>query len=183
MFGMSLAEIGLIMVLALVVLGPEKLPEVARTLGKTLREIRRAGNMLRDAVMLEEELNDYRTANRALPGTSTGAAAASTSSAPAQDLDDFDGPLDQIDDEEFGLGGSMTYDPHAYTDRERRRFDVTLRRPVPSPQEVTEVELSPQRPPQDNEEALARYMASPFQAPLEKRLEVFLPVQHPEIQG
>ncbi|MEM1347086.1 MAG: twin-arginine translocase TatA/TatE family subunit [Myxococcota bacterium] len=51
MFGMSFMEIGVILLITLVVLGPEKLPQVARTAGKTLREVRRAGNMLRDALM------------------------------------------------------------------------------------------------------------------------------------
>ena len=55
MFGMSLAEITIIVIVILVVLGPEKIPEVARTAGKTMREIRRAGNMLRDAIMLEDD--------------------------------------------------------------------------------------------------------------------------------
>lgn len=58
MFGMSLAEITIIVIVILVVLGPEKIPEVARTAGKTMREIRRAGNMLRDAIMLEDDKRD-----------------------------------------------------------------------------------------------------------------------------
>ncbi len=58
MFGMSLAEITIILIVILVVLGPEKIPEVARTAGKTMREIRRAGNMLRDTIMLEDDKRD-----------------------------------------------------------------------------------------------------------------------------
>jgi sec-independent protein translocase protein TatB len=39
--GMGPAELLLIFVIALIVLGPGKLPEVARTLGKAMRELRR----------------------------------------------------------------------------------------------------------------------------------------------
>lgn len=54
MFGFSLTEVLLILAVALVVLGPEKIPDVARMLGKGLREVRKASNMMRDALMLDD---------------------------------------------------------------------------------------------------------------------------------
>jgi Tat protein translocase TatB subunit len=42
MFGLSFMEIAVVLVVALLVLGPEKLPKVARQLGKGVRELRRA---------------------------------------------------------------------------------------------------------------------------------------------
>ncbi len=54
---MSLAEILVVLVLVLVVVGPERLPAVARTIGKGLREIRRATNLFRDTMMVDEELD------------------------------------------------------------------------------------------------------------------------------
>jgi TatA/E family protein of Tat protein translocase len=41
-FGLSFWEIAIILVVALIVLGPSKLPELARGLGKGIREFRRA---------------------------------------------------------------------------------------------------------------------------------------------
>ncbi|MFW5967785.1 MAG: Sec-independent protein translocase subunit TatA/TatB [Persicimonas sp.] len=52
--GLGLSEILIILLVALVVFGPEKIPDAARTVGKTLRQIRSAGNMFRDMFMLEE---------------------------------------------------------------------------------------------------------------------------------
>ena len=46
MFGVGLSEIVVVVVVALLVLGPEKLPEVARQLGRTLRELRRTADDL-----------------------------------------------------------------------------------------------------------------------------------------
>ncbi|MFI5351960.1 MAG: twin-arginine translocase TatA/TatE family subunit [Candidatus Binatales bacterium] len=43
---MSIVEILVLMVVALVVLGPERLPEVLRTVGKILRELRSVSNEL-----------------------------------------------------------------------------------------------------------------------------------------
>lgn len=48
MFGMSMTEIAIIAIFALLVLGPGELPNAARTIGKTLRDFRRAGDDLRD---------------------------------------------------------------------------------------------------------------------------------------
>ena len=46
---MDLFEIVLILAIALIVIGPERLPEVMRTVGKVLRELRLASNsMLRE---------------------------------------------------------------------------------------------------------------------------------------
>lgn len=47
MFGMSFTELVIILVLALLLLGPDQLPSVARTLGKGLRELRKASDDLR----------------------------------------------------------------------------------------------------------------------------------------
>ncbi len=53
MFGLSFGEIVIIAILALLLLGPDKLPEAAKTLGKGLREIRRATDELKDQVEQE----------------------------------------------------------------------------------------------------------------------------------
>lgn len=43
---MDLFEIVLILAIALIVIGPERLPEVMRTVGKVLRELRLASNTI-----------------------------------------------------------------------------------------------------------------------------------------
>jgi len=48
MFGIGMPELLLILALALIVLGPKKLPEIARALGKGLSEFRRATDELKD---------------------------------------------------------------------------------------------------------------------------------------
>lgn len=53
MFGLSFWEIAIIMLIALVVLGPSKLPEIARNLGKGLREFRKATEEFKDTVSTE----------------------------------------------------------------------------------------------------------------------------------
>lgn len=56
MFGMGGWEIALIVVIALLILGPKKLPELARGLGKSIREFRAATSDFRETV--ESEINE-----------------------------------------------------------------------------------------------------------------------------
>jgi len=44
MFGLGFSEIVVILVVALLVLGPRKLPDVARQVGKAMRDLRRAAS-------------------------------------------------------------------------------------------------------------------------------------------
>ena len=44
MFGLGFGEIILVLVVALLVLGPEKLPKLAKQLGRGMREFRRAAS-------------------------------------------------------------------------------------------------------------------------------------------
>ena len=55
MFGIGMTELMVIFVIGLVVLGPKRLPELARTLGKSLSEFRRASNDLRREFMSATE--------------------------------------------------------------------------------------------------------------------------------
>lgn len=60
MFGIGPMELVLILVVALLVLGPKRMPELARTLGKGLGEFRRASNDLRQSLALDEIQNELR---------------------------------------------------------------------------------------------------------------------------
>ena len=50
MFGIGAPELVLILIVGLIVFGPGKLPEMGRTLGKGLREFRKASNALTAAI-------------------------------------------------------------------------------------------------------------------------------------
>jgi TatA/E family protein of Tat protein translocase len=56
LFGGGFIEIGMFLFLAYLLFGPKKVPEIARTLGKGLGELRRASNELKNS--LEEEIRN-----------------------------------------------------------------------------------------------------------------------------
>jgi Tat protein translocase TatB subunit len=55
MFGIGLPELLLIMAVALIVVGPEKLPELAKSLGRGIAELKKAASSLKDSFDEEDE--------------------------------------------------------------------------------------------------------------------------------
>lgn len=63
MFGIGMTEMLLIAGLALIVLGPKKLPELAKSLGKGFAEFKRATNELKQTIDLETRAEEDRYKN------------------------------------------------------------------------------------------------------------------------
>jgi sec-independent protein translocase protein TatB len=55
MFGIGLPELILIMAVALIVVGPEKLPELAKALGKGIVELKKAASSLKESFEEDDE--------------------------------------------------------------------------------------------------------------------------------
>lgn len=73
MFGLSFGELAIIAILALLLLGPDRLPDAARTLAKGLKELRRASDDLKDQI--GTELGALDDAKRTVTGALAGALA------------------------------------------------------------------------------------------------------------
>jgi TatA/E family protein of Tat protein translocase len=60
----GMPELVVIMFLALLIFGPRKLPELGRSLGKSLGEFKRASNELRNTLDEEIRIEEQRSAER-----------------------------------------------------------------------------------------------------------------------
>jgi len=61
MFGIGPEELVLILIIALIVLGPERMPKVARDLGRVVGELRRTSDQLREEFLNADKLLDKAT--------------------------------------------------------------------------------------------------------------------------
>jgi sec-independent protein translocase protein TatB len=98
MLGMGWVEIFLIVIVALVVIGPDKLPEVARGLAKGIRHVQRFVSEVRDTVNLDEfdmqvrqEMDKNLSVNPALQNPKQ-------KDSPHPDFDGYDDDIDEDED-------------------------------------------------------------------------------------
>ena len=68
MFGsLGMPELVVIFVIALIIFGPRKLPELGRSLGRSINEFKKASNELRSTLEDEVRLDEQRTRRRRPP--------------------------------------------------------------------------------------------------------------------
>jgi sec-independent protein translocase protein TatB len=82
MFGIGTGELLLLLVIALIVLGPERMPKVARDLGRMVGDLRRTSDELREEFMNADKLIEA-AAKQSLPSGSGAEPPAAGVSSPA----------------------------------------------------------------------------------------------------
>jgi TatA/E family protein of Tat protein translocase len=141
MLDIGIQELLVIMVLALLIFGPDKLPELGRRLGRAMREFRRASDEFRSTVEQNLQLNadlDASPPSTSAPEAVTASADAVTTDAPEYRVGPTDTPADILasgNGATDGLAGDEPLEPY-WTSRGGRllhRRECAWRWPSASP--------------------------------------------------
>ena len=60
MFGIGMPELILILAIALIVIGPKKLPDLAKSLGRAMREFKKATNEFKESMEIDDEVKELQ---------------------------------------------------------------------------------------------------------------------------
>jgi TatA/E family protein of Tat protein translocase len=101
MFGIGMPEMLMILAVALIIFGPKRLPELAKSLGRALGEFRRATSDLKQSIETDTGLDEVRSSlNEVKKDVQSqmdlADAAPPASSTPASDQSPADDPLDKV---------------------------------------------------------------------------------------
>jgi sec-independent protein translocase protein TatB len=66
MFGIGMQELILVLVIALIILGPKKLPDAAKSLGKALNEFKRATSDIKESLEVNHNPDNFNKSHDAL---------------------------------------------------------------------------------------------------------------------
>jgi sec-independent protein translocase protein TatB len=101
MFGIGMPEMLMILAVALIVFGPKRLPELAKSLGRALGEFRRATTDLKQSIETDTGLDEVRTSLNEVKKdvqsqVDPADGAPSVSAAPDADRPPAEEPLDKV---------------------------------------------------------------------------------------
>ncbi len=149
MFGIGPVEFAVVLVLALLIMGPKKLPELARTLGRGMAEFRRASNELRRSI--DMDLPDHKIERP------PGPAQAGLTDEPKKKLEKKNGEKDEKPEAAAG----EAVDDESHTDSSSESVPVDTSPPAPRVEEAPR----PDQAPQTNQEPRPDQMPLPSEGP------------------
>ena len=112
MFGIGMPELLLLLAIALIVVGPKKLPELAKALGRGIAEFKKATNELKESLETNTEFSDLKQSFDDIQETVVDATLPSTPSeeATTEEIATANGTSDQENEDDIELASVSSDD-------------------------------------------------------------------------
>ena len=110
MFGIGMPELLLLLAIALIVIGPKKLPDLAKSLGRAMREFKKATNEFKETMQIDEDLSDVKKAFDDLGGDIKDSVSLTKSTGEFKRPDDSESAEDQTGQEKEAAGADDSTD-------------------------------------------------------------------------
>ena len=112
MFGIGMPELLLLLAIALIVVGPKKLPELAKALGRGIAEFKKATNELKESLETNTEFSELKQSFDDIQETVVDATLPSTPSeeATTEEIATATTPSDQENEEDIELASASSDD-------------------------------------------------------------------------
>ena len=115
MFGIGMPEMLLILAVALIIIGPKKLPDLAKTLGRALGDFKRATSDLKESIEMETGLDDVRDGIYGVKDSLKESISLEKDASASKSSDEkgaSDGPMDQVKEAFDDLNVAEDPEPH-----------------------------------------------------------------------
>jgi TatA/E family protein of Tat protein translocase len=116
MFGIGMPEMLLLLAIALIVIGPKKLPDLAKSLGRAMREFKKATNELKETLDIDEDLSEVKNAFDDLKKDTTDLIGVTSSSTETDEKKDITETAKEADTQDAGPPAPPEQDAAAETD-------------------------------------------------------------------
>jgi TatA/E family protein of Tat protein translocase len=123
MFGIGMPELLLLLAIALIVIGPKKLPDLAKSLGRAMREFKKATNEFKETIQIDEDLSDVKKAFDDLGDDIKGSISSKTDTTEFKRPDESESAEDQADQKSKDTAGDGEADKADKLENVKKAFD------------------------------------------------------------
>ena len=123
MFGIGMPELLLLLAIALIVIGPKKLPDLAKSLGRAMREFKKATNEFKETIQIDEDLSDVKKAFDDLGDDIKGSISSKTDTTEFKRPDESESAEDPVDQKSKDTAGAGEADKADKLENVKKAFD------------------------------------------------------------
>jgi TatA/E family protein of Tat protein translocase len=151
MFGIGMPELLLLLAIALIVIGPKKLPDLAKSLGRAMREFKKATNEFKETIQIDEDLSEVKKAFDGLGEDIKESVSPKKDSAEFKRPDEPESAESQVDQKDKNAEDAVKDDDEDKLENVKQAFDELKAIDPPASEDESESNAETEKKEQDRE--------------------------------